>query len=65
MPRPAAGLLAFLLVAAACSTSAPASLKTQSQSLASDQSLRVRLPDGPRSLDPALAQDERELAVVL
>ena len=64
MPRPAAGLLAILLVAAACSTSAPASLKTQSQSLASDQSLRVRLPDGPRSLDPALAQDERELAVV-
>jgi ABC-type oligopeptide transport system substrate-binding subunit len=64
VPRPAAGLLAALLVAAACSTSAPAALKTQSQSLASDQSLRVRLPDGPRSLDPALAQDERELAVV-
>jgi len=64
VPRPAAGLLAILLVAAACSTSAPASLKTQSQSLASDQNLRVRLPDRPRSLDPARAQDERELAVI-
>jgi len=57
-------VLAVLLVAAACSTSAPASLRTQSQSLAADQTLRVRLPEGPRSLDPALVQDERELAVV-
>ena len=63
--RPPAPALAVLLVAlAACSTSAPPSLRTQSQSLASDQTLRIRLLDGPRSLDPALVQDERELAVV-
>src|SRR5207248_5381937 len=59
--RPPAPALAVLLVAlAACSTSAPPSLRTQSQSLASDQTLRIRLLDGPRSLDPALVQDERE-----
>ncbi|HEX6347792.1 MAG TPA: peptide ABC transporter substrate-binding protein [Candidatus Dormibacteraeota bacterium] len=54
----------MLAALTACSTNAPASLRTQSQSLSSDQILRVRLPDGPRSLDPALVQDERELAVV-
>jgi oligopeptide transport system substrate-binding protein len=53
-----------VLVAAACSTSAPAPLRTKSQSLAAEQAIHIRLPDGPRSLDPALAQDEREMAIV-
>lgn len=50
--------------AAACTTSVPAPLKSQSQSLAGDQTLRVHLPEGPRSLEPVLAQDEREQAVI-
>ncbi len=58
-----AGVLAAVL-GAACSTSVPAPLRSQSQSLAGDQTLRVLLPEAPRSLDPALAQDEREEAVV-
>ncbi len=57
----AAGLAALL---AACSTSVPAPLKSQSQSLANDQTLRVRVADPPRSLDPAKVEDQRELAVV-
>ncbi len=69
-PRAARPLVALLAVAAvanaaaACTTSVPAPLKSQSQSLAGDQTLRVHLPEAPRSLDPALGLDEREQAVV-
>ncbi len=58
------GVLVLSLLTAACSTSPPAPLQSQSVSLADDQSLRVRLPAAPRSLDPALATDEREEAVL-
>ena len=52
------------LVLAACSTSTSAPLKSQSQSLAGDQTLNVHLAEGPRTLDPTLATDEREEAIV-
>jgi oligopeptide transport system substrate-binding protein len=59
-----AAVLATLTLTTACTTSAPAPLRSQSVCLADDQSLRVRLPQGPRTLDPALATDEREEAVI-
>ena len=48
----------------ACAPSAPPPLISQSQSLASDQTLHVHLESPPRSLDPALAIDGQELGVV-
>lgn len=61
------GAVAGALVAltlAACSTPLSAPLKSQSQSLAGDQTLSVHLAEPPRTLDPSLATDEREAAVV-
>lgn len=60
----AAVLVGLSLLTAACLTAAPAPLQSQSVSLADDQTLRVRLPAGPRSLDPAMVTDEREEAAV-
>ncbi len=67
MPDRRGALAAALLavsVLTACSTSAPSPLQSESVSLADDQTLRVRVAEGPRTLDPALVTDERELAVV-
>lgn len=59
--RGAWALAAALL--AACSVNAPAPLQSPSQSLAADQSLRVRLIDPLNSVDPARAGNSSDLAV--
>lgn len=62
--RLGACLLVAALFGSACSNSAPNGLRAPSLSLASNQTLRVRLGGAPAHLDPALASSPSELAVV-
>lgn len=59
-----ARLTLLAALAAACTAGPSVPLRAASQSLAADQTLRVRLAAGPRTLDPSLVTDEREEAVV-